>query len=135
MRQNEKAWCQLLNRLREGNPTEDDWSVLQGLKINEILDGSFRICSLRRKVETHNLQVVGNDRDEKSESVAYDRIRDNTLDEKRYVFLLSRLQHPPSPDTGDLHYHLPLLVDKTHMVNLNVSKEDTIVKGMLGYKN
>ena len=82
MRQNEKDWCELLNRLREGDLQGEDWDVLNELKNNHIPEGSLRICAIRKNVEARNNQVMNSFGGEAYESLAFDRKKDLTVDEK-----------------------------------------------------
>ena len=133
MRQNEQDWCQLLNRLREGNLTDCDWDVLNSLKNNQIPECSLRICAIRKNVEAYNAEVVCCFPDQKFEAIATDRVKDHALDEKSYQSILMRLKSLPSCETGGLHYCLNLVLNQPYMLTVNVSKEDSIINGMLGY--
>ena len=54
MRQEEKSWCELLTRLREGDQTADDVTRLQLLVNRKLPDTAPRACYLNRRVNDFN---------------------------------------------------------------------------------
>ena len=133
MRQSEKSWCELLNRLRVGTITDDDVIRLNKLQFNVLSSNPLRACRLNRKVQSHNTKILNQSGAEQIQSVADDTLKGEYAGNPDIqTKVLTIAAGMPSNQTASLEYNLILAVGLTYMITLNISKEDGLVNGALG---
>ena len=133
MRQKEKSWCELLNRLRFAELTLEDIRRLNCLVDKDIPKGTPWACRKLNNVRKHNHQVLLQHEGLKHSVVALDKAKGELSESKEICdTLLSVAKQMTENFTCGLAYCLVLSVGLPYMITNNVDKEDGLVNGAVG---
>ena len=89
--------------------------------------------SMRIKVDEYNEKHAESNKGVKYVSTAVDHVKDKSIDEETKCLIKQALPLMSSSCAGGLSFSLDLLLDEPYMVTINISKEDGIINGMIGY--
>ena len=135
MRQKDDAmFAELLNRIREGNQTEEDLSVLKSRKISlgdskyQDLKNELHLFPCNAAVDIHNANMFDNIVSEKAKIESFDIVLGEDSEEVKQK-ILSQIKGKRTSDTGNLSEILKVAVGLHYDTTHNVSVADGICNG------
>ena len=133
MRQREKSWCELLNRLRFAELTPEDIDRLNCLVNRPIPKGTPWACRKLVNVRKHNQHVLREHEGPKHNIFAVDKPKGEMSDNKEVCSkLLAVAKQMTENSTCGLASTLVASLGLPYMVTNNVDKEDGLVNGAVG---
>ena len=135
MRQKDDApFAELLNRIREGNQTEEDISVLKSRSVSsettqyQELRNELHLFPCNASVDAHNKDVYDRATTEKAEIKCSDTVLGEDSNEVK-IQILDQLKGKKSNDTGNLSENLKVAVGLCYDTTHNILVSDGICNG------
>ena len=135
MRQKDDAtFARLLNRIREGNQTDEDLNLLKSRSISfedskyQDLKNELHLFPCNAAVDTHNANMFDNINTEKTKIECFDIVLGEDSDEVKQQ-ILGQIKGKKTNDTGNLSEMLKVAVGLHYDTTHNVSIADGICNG------
>ena len=133
VRQEERSWAELLNRVRVNEPTDEDLTRINRLVGKEVPLLTHRACRKRHNAEVHNERMLATC-DDVQIATADDYVKNAEELPRHTVEVLLKLA---TTLTLAQSQHLPttlkLAIGQPLMINGNMDKEDGLLNGTIGY--
>ena len=135
MRQkDDRMFAELLNRIREGNQTEEDLTMLKSRSMSfqdskyHDLKNQLHLFPCNAAVDTHNEDMFNNVVTEKVKIECFDVVLGEDSEEVKQI-ILGQIKGKRTNDTGNLSEILKVAVDLNYDTTHNISVEDGICNG------
>ena len=136
MRQrDEKTFCQILNRLRKAQCTEEDNKVFQGRVVakdsSEYRHNVRHILPFRNAVQEHNEQIYAETNENKVTITADDVLCGNPIEKEKVVCQYALKTQKEYSQISGLMRNLHAAVNSVYIVSCNLSTVDGLINGAI----